>query len=164
VLGEQIHLNYKIRLEKFVKLLIFITFNNHQKLKINRLIQQITKGIKISVETKFEGSFLKDQILHHAFMYFITIENQGKDVVQLLSRHWKILESVSRPQYVNGNGVVGKKPVIKPGESNTYQSGSLITSPLGSMTGTYIMINFSTAKKFNVDVPSFKLSVPYILN
>jgi len=101
VLGEQIHLNYKIRLEKFVKLLIFITFNNHQKLKINRLIQQITKGIKISVETKFEGSFLKDQILHHAFMYFITIENQGKDVVQLLSRHWKILESVSRPQYVN---------------------------------------------------------------
>ena len=164
MLGEQINLNYKIRLEKFVKLLIFITFNNHQKLKINRLIQQITKGIKISVETKFEGSFLKDQILHHAFMYFITIENQGKDVVQLLSRHWKILESVSRPQYVNGNGVVGKKPVIKPGESHTYQSGSLITSPLGSMTGTYIMINFSTAKKFNVDVPSFKLSVPYILN
>ena len=116
------------------------------------------------METKFEGSFLKDQISHHAFMYFITIENQSKDVVQLLSRHWKILESLSRPQYVNGNGVVGKKPVIKPGESHIYQSGSLITSPLGSMTGTYIMINFSTAKKFNVDVPSFKLSVPHILN
>jgi len=55
------------------------------------VIQQITRGIKISVESKFEGSFLKDQILHHAFMYFITIENQSKDVVQLLSRHWKIL-------------------------------------------------------------------------
>ncbi len=164
MLGEQIHLNYKIRFEKFVNPLIFITFNNHLGVKLNRVIQQITKGIKISVETKFEGSFLKDQILHHAFMYFITIENQSKDVVQLLSRHWKILESVSRPQYINGNGVVGKKPVIKPGESHTYQSGSLITSPLGSMTGTYIMINFSTAKKFNVDVPSFKLSVPYILN
>ncbi len=164
MLGEQIHLNYKIRLEKFVNPLIFITFTNPIRLKLDRVIQQITKGIKISVETKFEGSFLKDQILHHAFMYFITIENQSKDVVQLLSRHWKILESVSRPQYINGNGVVGKKPVIKPGESHTYQSGSLISSPLGSMTGTYIMINFSTAKKFNVDVPSFKLSVPYILN
>jgi len=164
VLGEQIHLNYKIRFEKFVNPLIFITFTNHSLLKLDRVIQQITKGIKISVETKFEGSFLKDQILHHAFMYFITIENQSKDVVQLLSRHWKILESVSRPQYINGNGVVGKKPVIKPGESHTYQSGSLITSPLGSMTGTYIMINFSTAKKFNVDVPSFKLCVPYLLN
>ena len=144
--------------------MIFITFTNHLRLKLDRVIQQITKGIKISVETKFEGSFLKGQILHHAFMYFITIENQSKDVVQLLSRHWKILESVSRPQYINGNGVVGKKPVIKPGESHTYQSGSLITSPLGSMTGTYIMINFSAAKNFNVYVPSFKLSVPYILN
>ena len=128
------------------------------------MIQQITRGIKISVETKFEGSFLKDQILHHAFMYFITIENQSKDVVQLLSRHWKILESINRPQYVYGNGVVGKKPVIRPGERNTYQSGCLITSPLGCMSGTYIMINFTTAKKFNVDVPNFKLSVPYILN
>lgn len=137
---------------------------NQLRTKISSVIQQITRGIKISVESKFEGSFLKDQILHHGFMYHITIENQSKDVVQLLTRHWKILESVSRPQYVNGNGVVGKKPVIKPGESHTYQSGSLITSPLGSMTGTYIMINFSTAKKFNVDVPSFKLSVPYILN
>lgn len=144
--------------------MIFITFMNQLRTKISSVIQQITRGIKISVESKFEGSFLKDQILHHAFMYHITIENQSKDVVQLLTRHWKILESVSRPQYVNGNGVVGKKPVIKPGESHTYQSGSLITSPLGSMTGTYIMINFSTAKKFNVDVPSFKLSVPYILN
>lgn len=164
MLGEQIHLNYKIRFHKFVNPLIFITFTNPEGVKKNSVIQQITKGIKISVETKFEGSFLKDQISHHAFMYFITIENQSKDVVQLLSRHWKILESLSRPQYVNGNGVVGKKPVIKPGESHTYQSGSLITSPLGSMTGTYIMINFSTAKKFNVDVPSFKLSVPHILN
>lgn len=128
------------------------------------MIQQITRGIKISVETKFEGSFLKDQILHHAFMYFITIENQSKDVVQLLSRHWKILESINRPQYVYGNGVVGKKPVIRPGERHTYQSGCLITSPLGCMSGTYIMINFTTAKKFNVDVPNFKLIVPYILN
>ena len=128
------------------------------------MIQQTTRGIKISVETKFEGSFLKEQILHHAFLYSITIENQSKDVVQLLSRHWKILESVSRPQYINGNGVVGKKPIIRPGESHTYQSGSLITSPLGSMSGTYIMINFTTAKKFNVEVPNFRLSVPYILN
>ena len=128
------------------------------------MIQQITRGIKISVETKFEGSFLKEQILHHAFLYSITIENQSKDVVQLLSRHWKILESVSRPQYINGNGVVGKKPIIRPGDSHTYQSGSLITSPLGSMSGTYIMINFTTAKKFNVEVPNFRLSVPYILN
>jgi ApaG protein len=128
------------------------------------VIQQITKGIKISVETKFEGSFLKDQISHHAFMYFITIENQSKNVVQLLSRHWKIQEALNRAQYINGVGVVGKKPILRPGESYTYQSGSLIMSPVGSMSGTFIMINFSNAKKFNVEVPYFKLNVPYILN
>ena len=128
------------------------------------MIQQITKGIKISVDVKSEGSFLKESSLHHAFVYFITIENQSKDVVQLLSRHWKILESTNRPQYVNGYGILGKKPILKPGEIHTYKSGSLITSPMGSMSGTYIMINFSTAQKFNVEVPSFKLNVPYILN
>ena len=128
------------------------------------MIQQITKGIKISVDVKFEGSFLKQTSLHHAFVYYIVIENQSKDVVQLLSRHWKILESTNRPQYINGDCVVGKKPVLKPGDIHTYKSGSLITSPMGSMSGTYIMVNFSTAQKFNVEVPSFKLNVPYILN
>ena len=128
------------------------------------MIQQITKGIKISVDVKFEGSFLKQTSLHHAFVYYIVIENQSKDVVQLLSRHWKILESTNRPQYINGDGVVGKKPVLKPGDIHTYKSGSLITSHMGSMSGTYIMVNFSTAQKFNVEVPSFKLNVPYILN
>jgi ApaG protein len=97
-------------------------------------------------------------------MYFITIENQSKNVVQLLSRHWKIKETINQPQYLNGVGVVGKKPILRSGQSYTYQSGSLITSPMGSMSGTFIMINFSNANKFNVEVPHFKLNVPYILN
>ncbi len=128
------------------------------------MIQQITRGIKVSVEAKYEGSFLKDYVLHYAFVYKICIENQSKDVVQLLSRHWKVIETTNRPQYINGDGVVGKKPIVRPGESHTYQSGCLLTSPIGTMSGIYIMINFSTTKKFNVDIPSFKLNVPYILN
>ena len=128
------------------------------------MIQQVTRGIKISVKTKFEGSFLTENVPHHAFIYFITIEIQSKNVVQLLSRHWKIKETVNRPQYLNGVGVVGKKPILRSGQSYTYQSGSLITSPMGSMSGTFIMINFSNANKFKVEVPHFKLNVPYILN
>ena len=128
------------------------------------MIQQITRGIKISVETKFEGSFLKENILNHAFIYFITIENQSKNVVQLLSRHWKIREAINRSQFINRVGTVGKKPIINPGESHTYQSGTLITSTMGSMSGTFIMINFTTARKFNIEIPYFKLNVPYVLN
>ena len=128
------------------------------------MIQQITRGIRVSVETKFKGSFPKENILHHGFIYTITIENQSKDVVQLLSRHWKITETTNNTQYINGDGVVGKKPVVKPGEMHIYKSECLITSPIASMVGTYIMINFTSTKKFNVDIPPFKLNIPSILN
>ena len=60
------------------------------------MIQQVTKGIRISVETRYEGSFLKNSTPNHAFRYLVTIENQSKDVVQLIKRHWKIMES-SKP-------------------------------------------------------------------
>ena len=128
------------------------------------MIQQVTRGIKISVETDYEGGFLKDNVLHYAFTYRIEIENQSKSSVQLLTRHWKIKEALNGTQYVNGDGVVGKKPVIKPGEIHSYKSGCLLSSALGAMKGAYIMIDFSSTKKFNVEVPPFKLSAPFVLN
>ena len=128
------------------------------------MIQQITKGIKISVETEYEGNFLKDNFLHYAFSYKIQIENQSKSSVQLLTRHWKIVEALNKTQYINGNGVVGKKPIINPGEIHKYKSGCLLSSSLGAMKGAYIMIDFSSTKKFNVDIPLFKLSAPFLLN
>ena len=128
------------------------------------MIQQVTKGIKISVETKYEGSFLRDNVIHYAFTYNIEIENQSKSSVQLLTRHWKIIEALNKTQYVNGNGVVGKKPIINPGEIHKYKSGCLLSSSLGAMKGAYIMIDFLSTKKFNVDIPLFKLSAPFFLN
>ncbi|MEC7172881.1 MAG: Co2+/Mg2+ efflux protein ApaG [Bacteroidota bacterium] len=128
------------------------------------MIQQITRGIKISVETDYEGSFIKDNITHYAFTYRIEIENQGKSSVQLLTRHWKIIEALNKTQYVNGNGVVGKKPVINPGEVHKYKSGCLLTSAMGAMKGAYIMIDFTSTKKFNVEIPPFKLSASFVLN
>jgi ApaG protein len=128
------------------------------------MIQQVTRGIKISVETAYEGSFLKDNIFHYAFTYEIQIENQSKSAVQLLTRHWKIIEALNKTQYVNGNGVVGKKPVINPGEIHRYKSGCLLSSAIGAMKGAYIMIDFTSTKKFNVEIPPFKLSAPFVLN
>ena len=104
------------------------------------MIQQITAGIKVSVQTKFEGSFLKENILHYAFKYYITIENQSKHVVQLLTRHWKINEAIIRPSYINGVGIVGK-PIPWLGDIHKYQSGSLLTSPMAVMSGIFTMIN-----------------------
>lgn len=128
------------------------------------MVQQVTRGIKISVETTFEGTFYKNYKMHYAFGYKVTIENQSKDSVQLMARHWKIYDSLNDTEIVAGEGVIGKKPVLKPGESHTYSSGCLLTSPFGAMEGHYHMVNFTTTKKFRVKVPTFKLSAPFALN
>ncbi|MGB7842216.1 MAG: Co2+/Mg2+ efflux protein ApaG [Salinimicrobium sp.] len=128
------------------------------------MIQQVTRGIKISIETNFEGTFYKNYRVHFAFGYRITIENQSKDSVQLTSRFWKIKDALNHTEIIEGEGVIGKKPVIKPGESHTYKSGCLLTSPFGAMSGFYSMINFTSTRKFRVVIPSFKLSAPFALN
>ncbi len=128
------------------------------------MIQQVTRGIKISIETNFEGTFYKNYRVHFAFGYRITIENQSKDSVQLTSRFWRIKDALNKTEIVEGEGVIGKKPVLKPGESHTYKSGCLLTSPFGAMSGFYSMINFTSTRKFRVSIPSFKLSAPFALN
>lgn len=128
------------------------------------MVTQITRGIKISVLTGFEGTYFKNHKIHFAFSYEITIENHSKDSVQLNSRHWEILDALNNLEIVDGEGVVGKKPVLKPGEKHTYTSGYLLSSPFGAMSGFFNMINFTTTKAFKVIVPSFKLSAPFALN
>lgn len=128
------------------------------------MVQQVTSGIKISVETHFEGTFYKNYKIHFAFGYRVTIENQSKDSVQLTSRFWKIKDALNSTEIVEGEGVVGKKPVLRPGESHTYSSGCLLSSPFGSMSGHYNMVNFTSTKKFKVAIPSFKLSAPFAIN
>ncbi|OBX25493.1 ApaG protein [Gelidibacter algens] len=128
------------------------------------MVQQVTSGIKISVDTTFEGTFYKNYKVHYAFGYKVTIENQSKDAVQLNSRHWRILDALNNIEIIEGDGVIGKKPVLKPGESHTYTSGCLLTSPFGAMQGHYNMVNFTTTNKFKVYIPSFKLSAPFAMN
>ncbi len=128
------------------------------------MVQQVTQGIKISVETNFEGTFYKNYKVNFAFGYKVTIENQSKDSVQLNSRHWEILDALNNIEIVEGEGVIGKKPVLKPGESHTYTSGCLLSSPFGAMQGHYNMVNFTTTKKFKVSIPTFKLSAAFAMN
>lgn len=128
------------------------------------MVQQVTRGIKISVETTYEGSFYKNYKIQYAFGYTVTIENQSKDSVQLNARHWEIMDALNNVETVSGEGVIGKKPVLKPGESHTYTSGCLLTSPFGAMQGHYSMVNFTTTKNFKVTIPTFRLSAPFAIN
>ena len=72
------------------------------------MVQQVTRGIKISVETTFEGTFYKNYKIQYAFGYRVFIENQSKDSVQLNSRHWDILDALNNHEIVAGEGVIGK--------------------------------------------------------
>lgn len=128
------------------------------------MVSQITRGIKISVLTNFEGTYFKNHKIHFAFSYEITIENHSKDSVQLVSRHWEIFDSLNDLETVDGEGVIGKKPVLKPGESHSYSSGCLLSSPFGAMRGWFNMVNFTTTRSFRVIVPNFRLSAPFALN
>lgn len=128
------------------------------------MVTQITRGIKISVTTSFEGTYFKNYKIHFAFSYEITIENHSKDSVQLVTRHWEIFDSLNNLEVVDGEGVIGKKPVLKPGETYTYNSGCLLSSPFGAMRGHFNMINFTSTRNFKVIVPTFKLSAPFALN
>ena len=128
------------------------------------MVQQATNGIKISVKTNFEGTSYRNHRLYFSFSYSVTIENQSKDSVQLISRHWKIFDSLKSLEIVEGEGVIGKKPILKPKKSYTYSSYCNLTSANGSMRGFFNMINFTSTKRFKVNIPSFQLNVPAILN
>ncbi|MBZ0328075.1 MAG: Co2+/Mg2+ efflux protein ApaG [Altibacter sp.] len=128
------------------------------------MVQQVTQGIKVSVETSYEGTFYKNYKMYYAYGYTVTIENQSKDAVQLTARHWNIKDALNDLEVVEGEGVIGKKPVLQSGAKHSYSSGCLLLSPFGAMDGYYEMINFTTTRKFRVVIPSFKLSAPFAIN
>lgn len=128
------------------------------------MVQQVTNGIKISVKTNFEGTTTQNQRLFYLFSYKITIENQSNDSVQLISRRWEVFDALKELLVVEGEGVIGQKPIIKPKSSYTYSSYCNLVSPVGSMQGHFNMINFTTTKSFKVNIPSFQLNVPAVLN
>ena len=128
------------------------------------MVQLLTSGIRVSVEVFFEGTYFKDYKLNYSHAYQITICNQGKEAVQLQSRHWEIIDSLRPKIIIDGEGVVGKKPVISPGKSFSYRSGCLITSSIGAMQGHFNFINLATTKKFRVYIPKLKLSPAFAIN
>jgi ApaG protein len=124
----------------------------------------ITSGIQISVQTQFRpdlSSIVKSEFL---FNYRIDIENTNPFSVQLMTRDWYIFDSLYTARYVNGEGVVGEQPILKPGESYTYTSGCDLCSEIGMMKGFYTFKNLVDCELFEVIVPTFKLEYQAKLN
>ncbi len=90
------------------------------------------------------------------FAYFIRIENNSKGKVQLLRRHWIISHSSGKVEEVDGEGVIGKQPVLAPGQVHEYNSYCVLECFEGTMEGTYLMRR-STGETFKVIIPRFIL-------
>jgi len=121
----------------------------------------LTNGIRISVETKYQHSqsdALADRYIHS---YRITMLNESNDDVQLLKRHWFIVNSKGIVREVEGEGVIGKQPILAPGESHQYVSWSPLNTDIGKMHGHYTFIKVDSEEVFSVQIPAFKLICPF---
>ncbi|MBF1165450.1 Co2+/Mg2+ efflux protein ApaG [Dechloromonas agitata] len=99
----------------------------------------------------------------YIFAYTITITNTGQIAAQLVSRHWIITDAHNTIQEVRGLGVVGQQPLLQPGESYEYTSGSSLTTPIGTMKGTYQMVA-EDGTHFEAEIPEFVLATPRALH
>ncbi len=118
-----------------------------------------TLGIAVSVEPTYLETRSSPENSQYFWAYRVTIENQGRETVQLLSRHWMITNSRGELTEVKGPGVVGEQPVLRPGESFEYTSGAPLDTPSGMMGGAYQMESESGAR-FDIEIPTFSLDRP----
>jgi ApaG protein len=119
--------------------------------------------IVITVDTQFIPENSMVEFNKYFFAYTITIRNQGIQSVQLISRHWVIQNAKNETFEVRGQGVIGEQPIINPGDSYSYTSGTEIDTPVGSMYGTYQMIT-EDARSFDAKIPKFELNMPRTLH
>lgn len=125
---------------------------------------QITAGVRVSVDVVYQSAYSNPEKLHFMFSYQITIENLSDDTIQLISRHWDIFDSIGEYKRVDGEGVVGEKPILPPGAIHQYTSGCNLKSDIGFMEGYYEMLKELDGSYFLVDIPRFNLIASYKQN
>lgn len=119
----------------------------------------ITRGIAVSVEPSYLEANSSPGNSQYFWAYRVTIENQGRETVQLLNRHWMITNARGEFTEVKGAGVIGKQPFLKPGESFEYTSGAPLNTPSGMMGGSYQMES-DRGERFDIEIPTFSLDCP----
>jgi len=118
-----------------------------------------TRAIRVTVRPQYLPDQSDPAKSKYVWAYQVRIENTGDSTVQLRSRHWKITDGLGRLQEVRGPGVVGKTPMLRPGEIFEYTSGTPLSTPSGFMSGTYLMVSDS-GETFDIEIPAFSLDTP----
>ena len=119
-----------------------------------------TRNIRVRVNAQYDPTRSRPQQSQWFFLYTVNITNEGRDTVHLMSRHWVITDGMGKVEEVQGPGVVGKQPVLAPDGTFEYTSGCPLTTPFGSMHGTYQMVD-QRGEQFDIEIAPFTLSEPY---
>lgn len=122
--------------------------------------EAVTRDVRVYVRSEYAPERSQPAKNQWFFLYTITITNEGTETAQLKTRHWIITDGTGRVEEIRGPGVVGKQPVLNPGESFEYTSGCPLPTPYGVMQGTYQMITESGGR-FDAVIAPFTLSEPY---
>lgn len=125
--------------------------------------EAVTQGVRVRVKSQYDPSRSRPNQQQWFFLYTIQISNEGAETVQLISRHWIITDANGKVEEVQGPGVVGEQPVLATGQSFEYTSGCPLTTPFGTMHGTYQMTTRSGAR-FDAQIAAFTLSEPHALH
>ena len=118
-----------------------------------------TRAILVTVQPQYLPDQSNPSKSEYVWAYKVRIENKADFTVQLRSRHWKITDGLGRLQEVKGPGVVGKTPMLRPGDVFEYTSGTPLSTPSGIMGGTYQMVSES-GENFDIEIPTFSLDTP----
>lgn len=123
------------------------------------MYSEVTRAIAVSVDPFYVEEQSEPARNRWVFGYRVIIENRGLVPVQLISRHWRIMDGLGRMVEVKGDGVVGEQPLLEPGERFEYTSGTPLPTPSGIMSGTYQMQG-ADGLWFDVEIPAFSLDAP----
>ena len=122
-----------------------------------------TEGIQVDVDTLYVESESDPENNRFVFAYTITIRNIGEIAAKLLTRHWVIRDANGKVQEVQGDGVVGEQPHLKPGEGFQYTSGTMLETSMGTMGGSYLLVT-DDGEEFKAPIADFLLSAPRTLH
>jgi ApaG protein len=120
-----------------------------------------TRALQVTVRPQYLPDQSDPAKSHFMWAYHVRIANTGDVTVQLRGRHWKITDALGRQQEIKQPGVVGKTPVLRPGEMFEYTSGVPLSTSSGFMGGTYQMVS-ETGENFDIEIPTFSLDTPSI--
>ena len=127
------------------------------------MAQEKDHDIAVSAATQYLPEQSDEPSGRYVFAYTITLRNAGNVAAQLISRHWIITDAQGLVQEVRGLGVVGAQPLLQPGETYEYTSGTSIGTQVGTMRGSYQMLA-ADGTRFEAPIPEFTLSVPRVLH